>query len=732
MFLSSFTSFSQDKTIYITLDISGSMHNQKYEYGNYGAQVISAMNTDNEVVLIVGYKNISISGKKGLSKIQKDDSAIGDRNYGTEIADIMLFNEVFDPNKKNQEIFIIGDGDWNRVKEIEDAFKKHVDKGNLRVTFLATLTDLNFEYNFEKYLKEINTGKIYKTDSDKLVIQKVNTIVEEITGVSGFPKKKIDKDGKCLTFSPELNIKEVVFMYQDNKGLNAIPKIINVEIAGASSKIELLGQPSTESFQSYGGLVSSNIYKLRKKINAGTNVKVCFDKKIDLNKLKIFPVTDIAISSLGIVVADSDVVDIDLNTKGVCKNNEEAIVQIGFDQASNEVANKVLQRTKVTIISEGKTYKAKYNNGLFEATIPLTGETTTYRVESELKGYFRINSGQKSIVKSAACKPVEPPKPPPLPPITMPPLNFGTLEMGDSGCGGKIRAQMVDSISNKSLDPTLFDIEVDNNYIYLFKKVSVTILEDNWIELNLEPRGFWCSCFMPDEVKFNFTSKPKEALTEDGKQYRETTYPLIIKINKTETWSSRCSWLLLSMLISLGLIIYLIFLSRKKRFRKGAKIVQEAPSVRTIKSLNPTYIKTDFKLRKKGFAAWLNRWINPFTTENIVRTFETAGGKSFHFSASRSPREVFFPKSNFDPSTMSYLNYDEYDNNKEISLDENSPLTINHRRRGIGKISYFLNYTYPKRGWNDIATFKFVVGVFILLLLGYLVFSTVLIISSIF
>jgi len=314
----------------------------------------------------------------------------------------------------------------------------------------------------------------------------------------------------------------------------------------------------------------------------------------------------------------------------------------------------------------------------------------------------------------------------------MSPISFGTLEMGDSGCGGKISAQLIDSISKKSLDPTLFDIEVDNNYIYLFKKVSISVKKDNWIELNLEPRGFWCSCFMPDEVKFNFTSKPKEALTTDGKQYREKTYPLIVKINKTEAWSSRCSWLLLSMLISLGLIIYLIFISRKKRFRKGAKIVQEAPSVRTIKSLNPTYIKTDFKLRKKGFAAWLNRWINPFTTENRVRTFESAGGRSFHFSASRSPREVFFPKSNFDPSIMSYLNYDEYSKDKNISLDQNSPLTIKHRRRGVGEISYFLNYAYPKRGWNDIATFKFVVGILILMLIGYLFLSTFLIIRSTF
>lgn len=711
---------AQDKTIYITLDVSGSMGvNNKYEYANYASQVIALLNKDKKVVLIIGARPIDISGKNGYKKIQRYFSF-----RRTQIDDIDAFNRIFDPSKPNQEIFIIGDGIWGRDKRIEREFVRNVESGNLRVTFLETLESKDEETDFEKFLRSKNIGKIYKTDSSKDLIESINTIVEEISGVKNLPRDEYKVEGNCLRFKLLLNAKYILFMYQDAARLKALPKIRSVKVDGKEKDVVLLGRPTTETFAGRRARMSSLIYKLDKPVKAGSEVVVCFDKPFDPAKLKIFPAMDAEIGGIRIATDNTKTKQIDANTVAVCEKENRARIEINVTQDGHALTPEALKRTEIYIWADGRKYKAEYNasKGVFEAVIPLKSIETTYSIESII-GYKRINSGQKKIIKTKDCEPLIPP----LETQELPEQTAGILRLKDAGCDETFRVQILDEKTKMVLDPSQFDIEVDNNYKYLFKKAEVSLAPGNLIVLKLQSRGFWCPCFIPDKVTFNFKAKPKGYI--EGKVYKELHVPLTVEIDKSGySWWQRCAWLIYSLLGSILLFWYFWKLSRKKRFRRGAKIILKVPA----KGKRNKFLENFYPLRKKGFVAWLNRWLNPFGTENRRLSFVDLGYKSFHFYASASDRKILFPKANFDKKAMKYVNYDEDSKDKFVEFEENSEIILKRKGHGGAWEKVYMRYYYPRKDWNDKKSFRAFTFIIITALMLYIILVIILLILSIF
>lgn len=721
--------FSQNlfaqKNIYITLDVSGSMRGQKYNLANYGAQVISLLNHSDKVQLIVCSKPRDLSNNQYQS-IQVGISVLGSV-VKSQIEDIKSFNELFNPLVRNQELFIIGDGIWGKHPEIENKFLQHVNSGNLRVSYLGIMINKNSVSEFESFLNNNNIGKIYKVTSNKEIINAINVIAEEITGVSAIPDNKINDAQNCLSFTTELPLKKIQFLYQDFTTLNNIPEIDKIIVNGKDVNFVLLGSPSNERFENgKGGLMSSRIYEMTNSIPQNTKVEVCFKTTVDKSKLLIFPTTDINFGQFGVQIQKGNTSIIDENTFGVCKENNEATVTIDFAQGNTTLDNGIIQSTKVYVVSNGKSYQAVYDKGIFTAKIPLTGETTTYRIESELEGYFRKNSGEKKIVKTDDCK-VQYQKPKVR---KLPPMNMGSITLDQLNRDGKITGVIVDEETGVSLDPKYFQFDIDNNYPVLFKSVKLDFVEENKFELTVEPRGYWCDCFIPDDISLDLLVLPKEGEYIDGKQYDGFETTMNLKVIKNDSWFSRCKWLIISMLASAGLLWLFILLTRKKRFRRGAKIVFKYPNAAARRSLTPQYITTDFTLRKKGFGAWLNRWLNPFGTEKRTLNFDSIN-TSLPYTATRSHAYVQFPKSSFDENTMKHDNYDPDSRDKFIKMGENSDLEVHYGRLGT-KTKNYLSYSIPKSSWDDIATYRFVLGICILGLIVYLLLSGVLLIQSLF
>lgn len=709
------------KQIYITLDVSGSMNNQKYEYATYGAQIIQILNKKNQVTLISGGNKREMKGVNAYKKIQKKIKL-----YNNELEDVIIFSEIFNPDTKNQELFIIGDGFWGgNTPEIQKSFIKCFNSGNLRITFLEILNNKTDVSPYELFLKDNNLAKIYKTDNDANLTQNINTIVEEITGVSSLDVTKIKVEKSCVTIQPEVNIKKVIVLYQDNSELKNLPKVKKVTIDGIQYNADLVGEPSTEKYQRHGGLISSKVYEVKEQIAGGTPINLCFNKNIDVSKLRIFPITDIQLGNLAIDIESGKAKRIDENSIGVCEDNTTASVKVDFRDESGVVTGGAIKDTKVTIISNGKKYKATFKSGNFVATIPLTGRITSYRVESELKGYFRRNSGEKKIVKVPECERT-------MEVVQTGDMDIGTFTLDEINRGQKKYIKIKDAVTGELLNPHLFDISVDNNYSHLFKDVKVDFEGDEKIVLTISPRGFWCDCFIPDYITLNFSSKPKQKRMLNGKYYKAMEVPLKLKIIKVQSLLIRCKWLIISIIGSLFLMWFFIKLSRKKRFRRGAKIVFKSPSIQTLRSINKKYISTDYKLRKKGFLAWINRWLNPFGTENNTLAFHKAGNFSFQFFAGESFMRIEFPKNNFRKQDMSFGNYDEDSRDKFVKFDENGELTLKNNGKSSTSVSHYLAYNYPKRGWNDVSSFRWFTRVLVFILMMYTIVATFLLLKTIF
>lgn len=712
--------------IYITLDVSPSMTGTRYNLANYSAQTLAVLNQNRNIVFVVNSETYEINND--YKQIQKRMNEFGGFKY-SEIWDIDKLNAIVKPKTLNQDVFIIGDGYWAEDKLTYDNFTKIVNSGNVKAVFLETISSKLEVSSFENYFHGSDIGKIYKVTSTEEIINAINQITEEITGVSAIPTNRLLAVDDCVSFTTEMTVNNMKLMVQASSKLSDLPKIASISVNGKMLNFNELGSPTNEGFaHRMMGLMSSGIYEVTSKIPSGSKIEICFDKAIDPNLLKIYPIVEAEIGNFNLAIQNGQITQIDDNTYGICKENNTTEIFFEINQKENQIPEELLKKTDVKVISDHKTYHAVYSDGVFSVSIPTVKNTTTYTIESELKGYFRKVSGQKKIVKTDNCKPPPPPK---LEPLPMQYLHFGEISLDNLLREGRISSRIVDEQTGEPISPEYFDIKLSNNYKAIFKNIRMEFREDNWIDLIIEPRGQWCDCFIPDQLKIDFYADPKEGMTIDGKYYRPIQAILTVDIIKEKSWMERCAWLLFSMIGSLLLSWYLILISRKKRFRNGSRIVFKYPNISSRKTLNPTYITSDFNLRKSGFIAWLNRWFNPFVTEKNTIGFHNID-LTLQFIAAKSMRYVYFPKASFNESTMESVNYDPDSKDRYIQLDENNELKVTHQRLAVGKTTNFLSYAFPRKAGNDISAFRFVLGIFILLLLAYFFIALILIIKSLF
>lgn len=712
--------------IYITLDVSPSMTGTRYNLGNYSAQTLAILNQDRKVIFVVNSELYNI--QNNLKPIQKDMNDFGGFIY-SEIGDINKLNQIIDTKITDQDVFIIGDGYWHKNVDIYSEFSKIIGSGNVKAVFLETITLKTATSSFEKYFESEQLGKIYKVTSTEEIIDAINLITEEITGVSAIPVRQLVADEDCVSFTSEMAVGNMKIMYQDSKTLSELPKITSIIANGKKLNFTELGTPTNQDYATEKlGLMSSGIYEVLSKIPANTKIEFCFDKAINPDNLKIYPIVEAEIGEFNLAIENGNISLIDSNTYGICKDNNSVEIIFEINQKNNQIPESLLRKTDVKIISDNKTYNAVYDNGKFRATIPVTKNEISYKIESELKGYFRKSSGLKKIKKTGDCKPPPPPK---LEPLPMQYLEFGNISLDNLMREGRISSRIIDEQTREPISPKFFNIKVSNNYKAIFKNIRMEFREDDWIDLIIEPRGEWCDCFIPDKLNIDFYADPVEGMTVDDKYYRPIQAVLTVNIIKEKSWLQRCAWLLISMLASLLLSWYLIAISRKKRFRRGSAIVFKYPNINSRRALNPTYITTDFKLRKSGLMAWINRWLIPFGTEKSTIGFHNIG-VTLQFTAAKSMRYVLFPKTSFNEDNMESVNYDPDSRDKFIQMDENNELKITHQRQNIGKTTNFLSYSFPRKAWNDISSFRFVLGIFILILMSYFIIATILIIKSLF
>lgn len=677
----------QSKRVYITLDVSGSMMGDKFILANYTTQMIVTLcDDDDEISLIVaGHKNVLTKHSDQLKVLQtpldytKNPLVLKGSDQDNEINDIITFNKLYKhSNKKQDWLFIIGDGVWDDVPTFPDAvenFKTIVETGTLNVCYLQTENSLNAKTDFTKYAETLGIVDIGKSDTDpKTIIKGCNHFAKKILGFSEVELNEKKVGSQCLSIKAELPITEFILVYQDQVEPGLLPNISNATADGANLSVKLKGTPTTIPVKTQPTEVtlSGNVWRVKagRPVPANKEIKVCFDKAIDLAKISVYPIVqNVEFRGICIAPMDTKLKKLKDNTLSICRDENTAKVRVELNEDSKEnLPESLLKKTNVVVKANNKEYKATYKNGGFECDIDLINEKTQYYAECDCPGYFKRVTPITTIVKGD-CEKIETQLKQEVKPIVeFPPMTFDQLKIQP------IKGHLTEVDTDQTLDPSKYDIviEVENNS--LFEKPKLRI-EGGEVVIDLKPKGGWCECLFPKEVNIKIVSTPKEgAFNDESMQNSQIVHPIRFKLEKTRSWLSRCLWVIITLGGLLLLLYYLLLLLKKRRFKKYASIV-------------PIYYDrygqevddgAGQKLRQKGLLAWVARWFWPGAEKNTLGFFQP-NVSAIKFVATESENAVEVPKDSIDPNRMSINGYNQ---NQNAKLGPNDRINVSDRPNG--------------------------------------------------
>ena len=662
---------SRTRQTYITLDYSGSMSGDKYMISNFTAQLITLLNDRDEVCVIMNGVVKKISGTpdayKQLRIAQPNvRQQWGDSQYRSQIGDIEAFNRNFrtDPDK-NQWLFIIGDGNWNtaRYPAVTESFSKiTASAGGLKIFYIPYGSSEFYPSDFTTFIRQLRNVRIMNgSTSVRNVFNNSVVLIYYLTSADCQTPQTTIIDRQTAEVTTEIPAKKYLIFYQDNKTEQELPQIISAVSDTVKLNVSLLGKPSTSGLQykNYQTLLSSALWEVEGKNNKPVSfLTLKFDREIEPGKLKVFmfPDQSFLLKNDSIITVSSRA-----NTSVPGTKSQESTILLN----KSEFTNALKIASGHNNLSESGNVNRPTQTGLRPKITPLKPKAIIYQA-------------------------------PPLTPVT-----FRKSASQKPGTGYLLYVKR-----NDLINPEKVDISFPVSYNLFFKDIFSWTDEDKLIFL-LEPRNGFSQHLMPDTLDLNLIIQTKrntlsKSATEEEITIKTATAKVNIPVDE----------LLRRLVYGILLIIYLILLSRKARFKKGAMI--------NYLSGNETDHRISVLLRKKGFINWLNRWFNAFVAEKSAIVFEKTGN-NITFVARRKRSAIKIHKKDVDSSTMSFRQYAWKDKNY-VDLAEGNELIINSTKSDCRKPTV-ITYDRMKDIRDDVPVFRallYLVGVVFLLGLFFL------------
>lgn len=685
----------QPKRVYITLDVSGSMTGDKYLLANYTAQmIITLCDADDEVYMIVYGKDKCFSKEKEPLKIlqvPQDKLHFGlVTDYESQIDDIDGFNSVYKPSKQYQDwLFIIGDGYWDTesYSKITKKFQSIVGGGTLNVCYLQTGHSMTEYSDFTAFIETLGVVDIGKSSIETKTIKAgCDHFAKKILGFSEVGMDIKSSSSNCLSVKVELPVQELLLVYQDDVKPVVLPNVSQAEAGEKQLKYIYKGTPTTDPMRTSSEvLLSGSVWKLTADapISAGSEISVCFDKKIDIKNVSIYPlVKDVEFGASCFTPIGENLKQLDSQTFSICRDENTAMVRIELsEKAKQNLPEHMLKKTNVVVKANNKEYKTTYKDGGFECVIDLVDDETQYYAECDCPGYLKRVTPITKIIKSE-CKSVQPDmEVTEMDTIEIAPRTFHQLEI--EPIRGTLH-EMGDE--DNTLDPKKFDIDVEVDNPYLFEEPKVTFDEDV-IQIDLRPKGGWCECLFPKDVNIRLVSTPKEgAFNDENKQFTKTVHPIHFTLEKERPWFLRCLWVLLTIVGLILFSVYLRALLKKKRFKKSARIDYTFMELKGSR-LRETDLQRGIKLREKTFLAWVKRWLVPYLDERRSYNWRVPAAGNITFVASKSKEWVYITKESFNPLRMKMGDYDPKENEAEL-VEMDDDIKVYQNKKYQGKLEY--------------------------------------------
>ena len=657
---------SRIRQTYITLDYSGSMSGDKYMISNFTAQLITLLNDRDEVCVIMNGVVKKISGTpdayKQLRIAQPNvRQQWGDSQYRSQIGDIEAFNRNFrtDPDK-NQWLFIIGDGNWNtaRYPAVTESFSKiTASAGGLKIFYIPYGSSEFYPSDFSTFVRQLRNVRIMNgSTSVRNVFNNSVVLIYYLTSADCQTPQTTIIDRQTAEVTTEIPAKKYLIFYQDNKTEQELPQIISAVSDTVKLNVSLLGKPSTSGLQykNYQTLLSSALWEVEGKNNKPVSfLTLKFDREIEPGKLKvfIFPDPSFLLKNDSIITVSSRA-----NTSVPGTKSQESTILLN----KSEFTNALKIASGHNNLSESGNVNRPTQTGLRSKITPLKPKAIIYQA-------------------------------PPLTPVT-----FRKSASQKPGTGYLLYVKR-----NDLINPEKVDISFPVSYNLFFKDIFSWTDGDKLIFL-LEPRNGFSQYLMPDTLDLNLIIQTKrntlsKSATEEEITIKTATAKVNIPVDE----------LLRRLVYGILLIIYLILLSRKARFKKGAMI--------NYLSGNETDHRISVSLRKKGLINWLSRWFNPFVAEKSAIVFEKTGN-NITFVARRKRSAVKIHKKDIDSSTMNFRQYAWKEKNY-VDLAEGNELLINSIKLNSGKQT-IITYDRMKDKRDDVPAFRamiYLAGVVVLL-----------------
>ena len=483
-------SAQQLKRVYITLDVSGSMNGAPYTLGNYTAQMIASLcDPEDEVYIIINGNTTQLSGSTNpLKSIQRtiDKFATG-RWWESEFNDIVTFTNDYKASSKKQDwLFIIGDGEWfsdlndEQQKGLEakqERFLSLLKSGSIHVCFMQTHKSESNESEFMHFIDPIGVVDIKKVDTNPKSIRSCcDYFAHKILGFSETPLK-IDTRGKnSISVKSDLPLSEFILVCQQDVAVHNLPQLKSVSVGGKTLDATLRGKPTTTPVRSSSDAnLSGGVWIIETSgyIPAGETIEIEFDKSVKPENISVFPlIKEVDFSTFGLTVSGDPLKRVSPKMLSICKDEAKAIVRVALSDASRElIPETILKKTTVAIKANNKSYLARFKDGSFEAEIDLPEDETQYYAEIDCPGYFKRVTDIETIQK-VACEEAKPiVRQNEL--LDLDSLSFDKLK-------DPIKLQIHDTETLELLDPSKFDItaEIKNDFLFEDVKVSVEEYED--------------------------------------------------------------------------------------------------------------------------------------------------------------------------------------------------------------------------------------------------------------
>ena len=364
--------------------------------------------------------------------------------------------------------------------------------------------------------------------------------------------------------------------------------------------------------------------------------------------------------------------------------------------------------------TEGGFVAHIYGLGEYESYAYSAGSNSKMLNRFNDSGELVLNDVPREEVTPLLPEPEPEPEPEPDPePIPQPaPTIFqvrtdtlSPLELTPVPWKGLLREEpftgVVEDLPEGGIDPCRYTITVKSKQDYLFEGFDV-VFEGDSVYVTPHPRGEWCGCFVPDQLDIDVILTPEEESLD------RIVIPMAAPVAKEESWFARCLWALALTVGLFLLILYLLALLRKKRFKKTA-------------SVNPVYYNrhgeevddgVGLRLRARGLAAWFARWFLPGRERRRLSFNDPEC--SFTFLATDSPDVVEISRKDIDPETVSAdgidLDYMEGDASRPVRLGPSGQIYI--RKPNAVRLEGYL--TFLPGSENDGAGWRMFLSLIIL------------------